>query len=182
MGGGGTLIFVLICRRDGSTTISLSSRCVCRKKRGCRHSATSWLSDRLYATAADPPQARIRTTTPRHPRPSRIQSLCSPRLATPTPPRTITPSRHPSPTPPTSTRPTARWAATTATTARSRCCINRRGTEGRGGEGEGEGRQSHQCTRWTHNTTRHCDFHLYRRWAQWCSDTVFKKNTAWKHK
>ncbi len=153
------------------TTISLSSRCVCRKKRGYRRSATSWLSDRLYATAADPPQARIRTTTPRRPHPSLILSLCFPRPAIPTLPRTIPPSRLPSPTPPTSTRPTARWAATTVTTARSHCCINRRGMGT--GVGVGGGAVA-QCTRGTQNTRRHCDFHLYRRWAQRCSDTVLK--------
>lgn len=85
-----------------------SSSCVFRKKRGYLRSATSWLSDRLYVTAADPPRVRIRTTTPRRPRPSRTPSPCFPRRATPTPPRTITPSRLPSPTPPTSTQQTAR--------------------------------------------------------------------------
>lgn len=133
---------VLICRHDSSTTVSPSSCCVCRKKSEYRHSATSWLSDRLYAIAADPPQARIRTTTPRRLHPSQIPSLCFPRRVTQTPPRTITPSRLPSPTPPTSTRPTARWAATTVTTARSHCCISRRGTDG---GGKGRGRESHNA-------------------------------------
>lgn len=123
-----------------------SSFCVFRKKRGYQHSATSWRRDRLYATAADRLQARIRTTTPRHPHLSQIPSLCFPRLATPTPPQTITPSHLPSPTPPTCTRRTARWAATIVTTARSRCCINRRGTGG-------GGRQSHSAHR-RHKTPR----------------------------
>lgn len=138
---------------------------VFRKKRGYQRSATSWLRDKLYATAAGPPQARTRTTTPRHPHPSRIPSPCFPRLATPTP--TITPSRPPSPTRPTCTRRRARWAATTVTTARSHCCINRR-DRGRGG-----GETVAQCTRGSRNNTRHCDFHLVRRWAQ-CSDTVLQ--------
>lgn len=114
-----------------------------RKKSGCQRSATSWLSVRLYVIAADRPQARIRTTTHRRPHPRRIPSLCFSRLGTPIPPRTITLSHPPSPTPPISTQRTARWAATTVTTARSHCCINRWST--------GVGRQSHSA-HWGHKT------------------------------
>lgn len=145
--------------------VTADSGCVFRKKRGFRRSAISWLNDRLYVTAADPPRARIRTTMPRLLLLSQIPSPCSLRPAIPTQPRTIIPSHLPSPTPPTSTQQTARWAATTVTTARSRCCINRWNT---GGFGWG------RRTRGTQNSTRHCEFHLFGQRAQRSSDTVLK--------
>lgn len=124
----GAISLTLFSRPGSSKRILLPSPCDCRRKKGCRHCAASWLSVRLCATVASPLQARTRTTTPRHPRPSQIQSPCSRRLATP--PRTITPSRPPSPTPPTCIQQTARWAETTATTARSLCYISRQGAVG----------------------------------------------------
>ncbi|KAF3839512.1 hypothetical protein F7725_018229 [Dissostichus mawsoni] len=48
------------------------------EKREFPHSATSWQSDRLYATAADPPLARIRTTMPPPLFPARPQVSAAP--------------------------------------------------------------------------------------------------------
>lgn len=144
-----------------------------RKKREYRHSATSWLRDRLYATAADLLRARIRTTTPRHPHPNRIPNLCFPRPVTPTQPRTITPSLRHSPTPLTCTRRTARWAAITVTTARSHCCINKRGTGGRGRQSH-SAHGGHKTPQDTVTFTCFGDEHS-------SVETLFW-NTVWKHK
>lgn len=142
--------------------------CLFRKKKGCRHSATSLLSVRLYAIVVCPLLARIKTTTPRHLRPSQTPSPCSPRPATRTPPRTITPCRLPSPTPPACIQPTARWAATTVTTARSPCSTNKFQVGGSGWDGAGgvtvhkQGDTKHKKTLWLS--------------LVWCDDTVW--NTA----